>query len=150
MLVRIFLNFIILCLGFIGYSQQTVGVLKKEQGVFEGYTLFSPSGSGSVYLINNCGGLVHTWGTGIKPGNSVYLMEDGSLYRAGQQGNAMHVRFDGEILIIHDFTPHTRSIIVAVPMPAPMHKVMSAVFRSRRSSSSSTVPKIMAPVAPSG
>ena len=44
----------------------------------------------------------------------------------------------------------TRSMMVAVPMPAPMQSVTSAVFRSRRSSSSSTVPKIIAPVAPSG
>src|SRR5262245_19273789 len=45
---------------------------------------------------------------------------------------------------------HTRSTIVAVPMPAPMQSVTSAVERSRRSSSSMTVPRIMAPVAPSG
>src|SRR5580692_7451979 len=45
---------------------------------------------------------------------------------------------------------HTRSMIVAVPMPAPMHSVTSAVARLRRSSSSSTVPRIIAPVAPSG
>src|SRR3954471_24465740 len=44
----------------------------------------------------------------------------------------------------------TRSMIVAVPMPTPMHNVTSAVDRSRRSSSSNTVPRIMAPVAPSG
>src|SRR5581483_1262873 len=45
---------------------------------------------------------------------------------------------------------HTLSIMVAVPMPAPMQSVTSAVPRSRRSSSSSAVPRIMAPVAPSG
>src|SRR5262249_55221425 len=41
-------------------------------------------------------------------------------------------------------------MIVAVPMPAPMHSVTSAVERSRRSNSSMTVPRIMAPVAPRG
>src|SRR5262245_32160819 len=46
--------------------------------------------------------------------------------------------------------PYTLSMMVAVPMPAPMHSVTSAVPRSRRSSSSITVPRIMAPVAPSG
>src|SRR5882724_11543637 len=45
---------------------------------------------------------------------------------------------------------HTRSMIVAVPIPTPMHNVTSAVERLRRSSSSSTVPRIIAPVAPSG
>ena len=41
-------------------------------------------------------------------------------------------------------------MIVAVPMPPPMHSVTSAVDLLVRSSSSSTVPKIIAPVAPSG
>src|SRR5262249_23882481 len=45
---------------------------------------------------------------------------------------------------------HTRSMIVAVPMPTPMHSVTSAVEALRRSSSSIAVPRIMAPVAPSG
>src|SRR3974390_243131 len=44
----------------------------------------------------------------------------------------------------------TRSMIVAVPMPTPMQRVTSAVSLLLRSSSSSTVPMIMAPVAPSG
>ena len=41
-------------------------------------------------------------------------------------------------------------MIVAVPMPPPMQSVMSAVLLPVRSSSSSAVPRIMAPVAPSG
>ena len=45
---------------------------------------------------------------------------------------------------------YTRSMIVAVPMPPPMHRVTSAVDLPVRSSSSSTVPRIIAPVAPSG
>jgi hypothetical protein len=45
---------------------------------------------------------------------------------------------------------HTRSMTVAVPMPAATHKVTSAVCFPVRSSSSSTVPSTMAPVAPSG
>src|SRR5476649_1764009 len=44
----------------------------------------------------------------------------------------------------------TRSMIVAVPMPAPMQSVTSPVERSRRSISSKSVPRIIAPVAPSG
>src|SRR4029450_4945725 len=45
---------------------------------------------------------------------------------------------------------HTRSMMVAVPIPAPMQSVTRAVCAPVRSSSSSTVPRIMAPVAPSG
>ena len=45
---------------------------------------------------------------------------------------------------------HTRSMIVAVPMPPPVHIVTRPVVRSRRSSSSRSVPISMAPVAPIG
>ena len=41
-------------------------------------------------------------------------------------------------------------MMVAMPMPAPTHSVARPVARLRRSSSSSSVPRIMAPVAPSG
>ena len=44
----------------------------------------------------------------------------------------------------------TRSMIVAVPMPPPVHIVISAVVRSRRSSSSRAVWISMPPVAPIG
>ena len=53
-------------------------------------------------------------------------------------------------LVDIDLRHQTRSIMVAVPMPTPMQSVISAVALSRRSSSSRTVPRIMAPVAPSG
>ena len=46
--------------------------------------------------------------------------------------------------------PQTRSTMVAVPMPPPVHIVTSPVVRSRRSISSRTVPIRMAPVAPIG
>ena len=47
-------------------------------------------------------------------------------------------------------TAQMRSMIVAVPMPPPVHIVMRAVLRSRRSSSSSAVWMRMPPVAPIG
>ncbi|WP_462248471.1 aryl-sulfate sulfotransferase [Ekhidna sp.] len=65
-------------------EEKTVGVISKSNEVYEGYTLFSPARDSNVYLINNCGALIHQWITDKSPGNAVYLMEDGSLYRAGQ------------------------------------------------------------------
>jgi len=44
----------------------------------------------------------------------------------------------------------TRSIMVAMPIPPPMHSVMRAVALPSLSSSSSAVPMRIAPVAPSG
>ena len=46
--------------------------------------------------------------------------------------------------------PQRRSMMVAVPIPPPVHIVMSAVDRSRRSSSSSAVWMSIPPVAPIG
>ena len=44
-----------------------------------------------------------------------------------QQGNAIRIGFKGEMGQIHNHLPQTRSIMAAVPMPAPMHNVISAV-----------------------
>ena len=45
---------------------------------------------------------------------------------------------------------YTRSMIVAIPMPPPTQSAASPRFKSRASSSSRSVPRIIAPVAPSG
>ncbi len=48
----------------------------------EGFYLFSPLGNTNVYLIDNSGEVVHQWKTEFRPGNSVYLLENGNLLRA--------------------------------------------------------------------
>src|SRR5580658_4180402 len=58
-----------------------------------------------------------------------------------------HDAVSGRLL---DESRHTRSRMVAVPMPAPVHMVTRPTVRSRRSSSSRSVPMSMAPVAPMG
>jgi hypothetical protein len=71
----------------------------------------------------------------------------------GDERDAVGVGFKTEIGQIHgsdSVLAQTRSMIVAVPMPPPMHSVISAVPLPVRSSSSSAVPRIIAPVAPSG
>jgi hypothetical protein len=67
--------------------EKTVGVTILEYGAYDAYTLFSPARDKQVYLIDNCGAVVHQWQTESNPGNAVYLLEDGSLYRAGQVEN---------------------------------------------------------------
>lgn len=69
------------------FSQQELpayGVLEKLDGVAPGYTLLSPLSSQVTYLINNDGMVVHEWHTNAKPGQSSYLLEDGSLLRAAK------------------------------------------------------------------
>jgi len=52
----------------------------------EGYTLFAPMASGITYLIDIEGNIVHTWDSDYEPGLSVYLAEDGTLFRTAQTG----------------------------------------------------------------
>ena len=84
------LFFILSLIGSLVVAQErTVGLLQREDGLFEGYTLFSPAGNTITYLINDCGQLVHQWDSDYPPGNSVYLMEDGSIYRASRVDGAV-------------------------------------------------------------
>lgn len=81
------LSYFFVSVSLLWTQEQTVGLFQLEAGTFEGYTLFSPSASTNVYLINNCGELVHDWECSTKPGSATYLMRDGSLFRAGQLNN---------------------------------------------------------------
>lgn len=60
----------------------TVGLIKYDGRVSEGYTLLAPLSSTSTYLIDNCGFVVHTWESDYQPGNTVRLMPNGDLLRA--------------------------------------------------------------------
>ncbi|MBF0430191.1 MAG: aryl-sulfate sulfotransferase [Fibrobacteria bacterium] len=72
-------------------ADQTVGLFTQTDKSYNGYTLFSPLVSKTTYLINNCGKQVHSWTSKYNPGNSVYLLEDGTLLRTG---NTMNQAFD--------------------------------------------------------
>jgi len=70
------------------YSQTTVGLIKHDDGVLaEGYVLFAPIGSKDTYLIDKCGREIHTWTSAYNPGQSSYLLEDGTLLRPGKINN---------------------------------------------------------------
>ena len=68
-------------------DERTVGLMLNNAGAYDAYTLFSPSSNSTTYLINNCGELVHSWTSDLRPGNAVYLEPDGSLWRAGRLEN---------------------------------------------------------------
>jgi hypothetical protein len=48
------------------------------------YNLFAPLASKQTYLIDDDGDTVHTWNSDYRPGNAVYLLEDGDLLRTGK------------------------------------------------------------------
>ena len=72
-----------------GGQDRTVGLIQGGPDASAGYTLFSPLSSTPTYLIDNDGNLVNSWTADTYPvGNSVYLLEDGSLLRCSDQGPA--------------------------------------------------------------
>ena len=72
--------------GIITFPGRTVGLLTGSDMACEGYTLFAPMRSTTTYLIDNSGEVVHTWESEYNPGDSVYLLENGNILRAGNPG----------------------------------------------------------------
>lgn len=64
-------------------SQITMGLKQYVPGNENGYVLFSPIGSKQTFLIDKCGKLVNSWLSDNRPGQSVYLLSNGDLIRAG-------------------------------------------------------------------
>ncbi|NCG18025.1 MAG: arylsulfotransferase (ASST) [Rhodobacterales bacterium] len=62
----------------------TVGLRLCTPEAQPGYTLFAPSTSGTTYLINLEGEVVHTWISVFHPGESAYLEENGHLLRTAK------------------------------------------------------------------
>ena len=78
----------LLILSFHGNSQ-TVGLIQHDaQSLDNGYILFAPVGATTTYLIDKCGKLAKTWPSNYRPGQSVYLLPDGTLLRTGNANNA--------------------------------------------------------------
>lgn len=68
-------------------AQNTIGLTQYSLPNTEGYVLFSPTPNTTTYLIDKCGRQVKTWNSTFRPGQSVYLLEDGSLLRTGNANN---------------------------------------------------------------
>jgi hypothetical protein len=78
--VFLFLNFQL--------AAQTVGLMQHSAGTLvDGYVLFAPISSTSTYLIDKCGKQVKSWTSTYRPGQSVYILPDGTLLRSGNTNN---------------------------------------------------------------
>ena len=95
-------------------TQQTVGVFINEPEAFTGYTLFSPSSAHNTYLIDNCGRQIHQWPGSHTPGQSVYLLTDGSITRTaritsaflggGSGGRIENISWDGDLIWAYNYS----------------------------------------------
>ena len=56
-----------------------VGLVLNEPGAAEGYTLFAPSRTNTVYLIDHLGRVAHTWDFGDATTSHARLLENGNL-----------------------------------------------------------------------
>ena len=82
-----YLLFILFLVGF-GLHSQTVGLMQHSSGTLDdGYILFAPISSTNTYLIDKCGKQVKTWPSTYRPGQSVYVLPDGTLLRSGNANN---------------------------------------------------------------
>jgi hypothetical protein len=82
-IIPIFL--LLLNFAIVGIAQNTVGLLSFDfTQQFDGFNLMYPHNQPSVFLLNNCGEIVHTWqdDADFRPGNVAELMANGNLVKA--------------------------------------------------------------------
>jgi len=68
-------------------AQNTVGLISYNQDkAYDGYNLLYPHNQPNVYLLNNCGEIVHVWEgePDTRPGNTAYLLDDGRLVKTSR------------------------------------------------------------------
>ena len=77
---------------FVGWSMDDIAGANVPRGLWinkptaqPGYILFSPLSSGTTYLIDNAGQVVHTWESDFAPGCSAYLLDNGHLLRPARE-----------------------------------------------------------------
>jgi len=71
----------------ISNAQFTVGLVNYDPvSAYSGYNLIYPHNQSNVYLLNNCGEIVHVWEgePDTRPGNAVYILEDGRIVKTSR------------------------------------------------------------------
>lgn len=71
-------------MSIVALGQNTMGLLSYDiSQTYMGHTLIYPHNQPDVFLINNCGEIVHRWvdDDEFRPGNTAYLQADGTLIK---------------------------------------------------------------------
>jgi len=94
----------------IAHTQNTVGLLSYDpMNSYDGYNLIFPHNQPNVYLLDNCGEIVHTWTdeANFRPANMAYLQSDGRIIKAKRDavitGDAIWAGGGGETIEIRDW-----------------------------------------------
>ncbi len=91
------------------HAQNTVGLISYDPDqAYDGYNLMFPHNQGNVFLLNNCGEIVHTWpDINYKPGNTALLDNDGNLIVCKGNGplsnTTIHAGGGGELVEKRDW-----------------------------------------------
>lgn len=77
------------------FAQNTIGLLDyNTDALNEGYVLFFPDQQGTVFLVNECGQVVHDWpDTQYFPGHGIRFLDNGDLMRMGRDTAATNPLF---------------------------------------------------------
>ncbi len=127
------------------------GLIKTSEGLAPGYVMFSVPASGSTYLVDRAGMVVHEW-KGTYPAFNPYIMDDGSIFVGqndpdypvfgfgGPYGRIQHIDWDGKILwsyeladekqiLHHDFALKPNGNILAIVYDAISYEEAMALGR---------------------
>lgn len=101
-------------------QENDFGLIQKEEGLYEGYTLLAPIGSTTTFLIDMDGKIVNKWESDYAPGQSAYLLENGHLLRTasvgpqnrtfsggGSGGRVQEFTWDGELVWDFEYSSET-------------------------------------------
>lgn len=76
--------FFFICIASLSHAQNTMGLISYNPlSAYDGYSLIYPHNQPNVYLLNNCGQVVHSWTDSAiyAPGNEAFLLENGNLIK---------------------------------------------------------------------
>ncbi len=94
-----------------------LGLVHREDGAWDGYTLIAPLNGRTVYLVDMDGRPVHTWETQHMPAGGAYLLPNGNLLRCvrveaengaqrgGIGGLTQELDWDGKVVWECDLSP---------------------------------------------
>lgn len=123
-MIKYLFTLITIVFSFTLTAQNTVGLLSYQPWQsYDGYNLLYPHNQSNVYLLDNCGEIVHRWDDDVnfRPGNTAYITDEGNLIKtkrpsdisafniwAGGGGNIVELRdWDNNLMWDYELSTET-------------------------------------------